>query len=186
MSVDPAVFGRLREIADQLPQVPGTGKIEIADGQIVVTMSPVSRHELAVVRIARQLNDQLPQTHPGHLAHGGADLVDPVRGRLRNPDIMVFPEEALNDEEAALLPHQVLLVVEIVSASNPENDYLIKVRDYSAMGIPTYLLVDPRKGTGIVHDEPEYASREHFVFGDTITVGPWTLDTGVLRTYTAG
>ncbi|MFD5565329.1 Uma2 family endonuclease [Kitasatospora griseola] len=183
MSVDPAQFARLRAIADQLPQVPGIGKIEISNDTIVMMMSPVKRHELAVIRIARQLNDQLPQTHPGHLAHGGADLVDPVRGRLRNPDIMVFHEEALNDEEAALLPHQVLLVVEVVSASNPENDYLTKVRDYSAMGIPTYLLVDPRKGTGIVHDEPEYARREHFAFGDVITVGPWTLDTGVLRTY---
>ncbi|MGW6919535.1 hypothetical protein ACWGB8_37880, partial [Kitasatospora sp. NPDC054939] len=41
MSTDPAVYARLREIADQLPQVPGIGKIEIADGQIVMMMSPV-------------------------------------------------------------------------------------------------------------------------------------------------
>ncbi|MDR3036189.1 MAG: Uma2 family endonuclease, partial [Kitasatospora sp.] len=133
--------------------------------------------------IARQLNEQLPRTHPGHIAHGGADLVDPVRGWLRNPDVMVFPEEALDSEEAALLPHQVLLVVEIVSASDPENDYQAKVHDYAAMGIPLYLLVDPRKGTGVLHEEPDYSRRTDFAFGDTITVGPWTLDTGVLRTY---
>ncbi|MFG2697453.1 Uma2 family endonuclease [Kitasatospora sp. NPDC048407] len=184
MSIDPATFARLREIADLLPQVPGIGKIEIADGEIVMMMSPVSRHELAVVRLARQLNEQLPQTHPGYLAHGGADLEDPGLGRLRNPDLMVFPEAALDAEKPALLPHEVLMVVEIVSASNPENDYRAKVADYAAMGIPLYLLVDPRKGTGIVHDEPGYTRRTDFVFGDVITVGPWTLDTGVLRTYT--
>ncbi|MFF2626414.1 Uma2 family endonuclease [Kitasatospora griseola] len=183
MSVDPATFARLREIADQLPQVPGGGKIEIANGTVVMMTSPVKRHELAVVRIAQQLNAQLPQSHPGYLAHGGADLVDPSLGRLRNPDLMVFPEAALDDEAAAFLPSQVLLVVEIVSKSNAETDYHAKVRDYAAMGIPLYLLVDPRLGTGIIHAEPGYTRRTDFAFGDVITVGPWTLDTGVLRTY---
>jgi Uma2 family endonuclease len=183
MSIDPALYARLREIADQLPQVPGIGKIEIAEGEIVMMMSPVRRHELAVLRIARQLNAQLPATHPGHVAHPGADLEDPGLGRLRCPDLMVFAEKALEDERPALLPHEVVLVVEVVSKSNPENDYENKVRDYAAMGIPIYLLVDPRKGTGIVHDQPGYTSREKFAFGDTVTVGPWSLDTSVLRTY---
>ncbi|MEU9079375.1 hypothetical protein [Kitasatospora sp. NPDC048538] len=53
MSTDPAGYARLREIARQLPQVPGIGKIEIADGGIVVTTSPVKRHELAAIRLAR-------------------------------------------------------------------------------------------------------------------------------------
>ncbi|MFE2723747.1 Uma2 family endonuclease [Kitasatospora sp. NPDC059327] len=183
MSIDPAVYARLREIADQLPQVPGIGKIEIADGEIVMMRSPVKRHELAVIRIAEQLNTQLPRTHPGFIAHGGADLEDASMGKLRNPDLMVFPIATLDDEQPALLPHEVLLVVEIVSKSNPENDYHGKVRDYAAMGIPLYLLVDPRKGTGIVHDEPGYTSRREFAFGDVVTVGPWSIDTGVLRTY---
>ncbi len=183
MSTDPATYARLREIADQLPQVPGIGKIEIADGEIVMMMSPVKRHELAVLRIARQLNAQLPQTHPGYVAHPGADLEDAGLGRLRNPDLMVFPEETLDSEGRAVLPHQVLLVMEVVSKSNPSNDYEDKVSDYATMGIPHYLLVDPRDGTGIVHSTPHYASREKFAFGDTITVGPWSIDTSVLRTY---
>jgi Uma2 family endonuclease len=183
MSIDPAVYARLREIADQLPRIPGISKVEIADGEIVMMMSPVRRHELAVLRIARQLNAQLPSTHPGYIAHPGGDLEDVGLGRLRCPDLMVFAEEALEEEQPALLPHEVLLVVEIVSKSNPENDYQNKVRDYAAMGIPLYLLVDPRKGTGIVHDQPGYASRKEFAFGDTVTVGPWTIDTSVLLTY---
>ncbi|AUY51423.1 Uma2 family endonuclease [Streptomyces sp. CB01881] len=183
MSIDPAVYARLREIADQLPQIPGIGKVEIADGEIMMMMSPVKKHELAVIRIARQLNAQLPQTHPGHIAHPGADLEDAGLGRLRNPDLMVFSEKVLESDQPALLPHEVLLVVEIVSKSNPKNDYQAKVHDYAAMGIPFYLIVDPRTGTGIVHSEPGYTSRKEFAFGDTITVGPWTLDTSSLLTY---
>ncbi|MEV7935453.1 MULTISPECIES: Uma2 family endonuclease [unclassified Kitasatospora] len=183
MSVDPAAYARLRKIAEQLPRLPGLGKVEIADGAVVLMLSPVKRHELAVLRIAQQLNAQLPQTHPGYIAHGGADLEEVGLGRLRNPDLMVFAEATLESERAALLPHEVVLVVEVVSESNPENDHRDKVRDYAAMGIPLYLLVDPRKGTGIVHDEPGYTRRKDFVFGDEITVGPWTLDTSFLRTY---
>ncbi|WP_395295864.1 Uma2 family endonuclease [Kitasatospora hibisci] len=183
MSVDPAVYARLRAIADQLPQVPGIGKVEIADGEIIMMMSPVKRHELAVLRIARQLNAQLPTTHPGYIAYHGADLEDAGLGRLRSPDLMVFPEATLEGEQRAVLPHEVLLAVEIVSKSNPENDYRDKVRDYAAMGIPFYLLVDPRTGTGIVHSKPGYDSREKFVFGDGIAVGPWSIDTGGLLTY---
>lgn len=87
MSTDPATHARLREIADQLPKVPGLGKTEIAHGQIVMMLSPVRRHELAVLRIARQLNAQLPHTHAGFIAHPGADLEDVGLGRLRCPDL---------------------------------------------------------------------------------------------------
>ncbi|WP_329564748.1 Uma2 family endonuclease [Kitasatospora sp. NBC_01266] len=183
MSIDAATFARLREIADQLPQVPGIGAVEIAHGRILMTTSPVKRHELAVLRIARQLNEQLPGTHPGHVAHAGTDLEDPGLGRLRRPDLMVFPEEVLEGDEPALLPQDTLLVVEVVSKSNPENDYEDKVRDYAAMGIPYYLLVDPRTGTGVVHSKPGYTSQAPFAFGEEIHVGPWTLDTSVLLTY---
>jgi hypothetical protein len=51
------------------------------------------------------------------------------------------------------------------------------------MGIPLYLIVDPRDGTGIVHSQPRYTRRESFPFGDTVAVGPWRIDTGGLLTY---
>ncbi|MFE4603812.1 Uma2 family endonuclease [Kitasatospora indigofera] len=183
MSIDPAVLARLREIADRLPQVPGTAKDGIAEGEIVMVMPAARRHEPAVLRIAQQLDAQLPHTHPGHLTHGGAGLEDAGPGRPRNPDPMVFPEAAPDDEAPALLPHEVLPVVEIVSRPAPENDHRTKVHGYATAGIPLPLLIDPRKGTGIVHDEPGYTSRTEFAFGDTVTVGPWTLHTGVLRTH---
>ncbi|MEZ0093385.1 Uma2 family endonuclease [Streptacidiphilus sp. EB129] len=183
MTVNAATYARLREFADQLPQIPGIGHVEIANGQIVLTLSPVRRHELAVVRIGRQLNDQLSRTHPGYVAHAGADLEDIGLGRLRHPDLMVFPESVLEEDAAAMHPAAVLLAVEIVSKSNPENDYEDKVRDYATMGIPLYLIVDPRDGTGIVHSQPRYANREKFAFGDTVSVGPWRIDTSQLLTY---
>ncbi|MDQ1046128.1 Uma2 family endonuclease [Streptomyces sp. V4I2] len=65
-------------------------------------------------------------------------------------------------------PHEIVLAIEIVWPSNPENDYEHKTRDYPAMGIPHYLGLDPRDGTwtyqwqiGRAEGRPAYENRLH-------------------------
>lgn len=181
--VDPRSYAGLRRLAEELADIPGVGKVEIADGRVIVTMPPVNRHELVVLRLWRQLDAQVGTTHPGYIAHSGAAVEAPGLGRLRRPDIVVFPEAGLEGTAGGLRPDEVLLVVEVVSRPNPWSDYRDKVRDYTAMGIPHYVIVDPRDGTGIVHTLLGYRQRTAFVFGDTVGVGPWKLDTGELLTY---
>lgn len=184
-NMDAETYGRLRRVAEELTELPGAGAVEVADGTVIVMMSPVKRHELAVLRLRRQLDAQVGRTHPGFIAHGGADLEDAGLGQLRRPDIMVFPERSLEGDGKALRPDEVLLAVEVVSRTNPMTDYQDKAAAYAAMGIPHYLIVDPRDGTGIVHSQPGYRRRTKFVFGDQVEVGPWTLDTSVLIPYGA-
>lgn len=181
--VDPEAFAALRRMAEEMYGRRGVGRVEIAGGAVVAMLPPANRHEHAVSKLWRQLDAQVATTHPGYVAFAGAAIEDLVRGTLRRPDVLVFPEVALEGTGSALHPHEVVLVIEVVSRSNPLNDYRDKVADYAAMGIPHYVLVDPRDGTGIVHSLPGYPQRAPFVFGDTVTVGPWKLDTSVLLTY---
>jgi hypothetical protein len=58
------------------------------------------------------------------------------------------------------------------------------------MGIPHYLIIDPRNGTAhhywsiVTKDgRPAYDNHVAFVFGDTISVGDWTIDTTGLPRY---
>ncbi|MDH6110869.1 Uma2 family endonuclease [Kitasatospora sp. MAP12-15] len=173
MTTDPATYARFRAAAEQ---VAAYGKVEIADGQVLLSLPPTAAHTTVAHHIADQLRTRLPHTHPRHTVRLGSTLECPGLGRLYRPDVTVAPGEA---EE----PRSVLLVTEVVPWSTPSRAYDAKVRDYATMGIPLYLLVDPRDGTGIVHSQPGYAAREKFVFGDKIAVGPWTLDTGELLTY---
>ena len=57
------------------------------------------------------------------------------------PDLSVFdqPLEAVVADETL----QPVIVIEIVSPGNPENDYIWKVEAYARMGIPEYWIVDP-------------------------------------------
>ncbi|WP_157531478.1 MULTISPECIES: hypothetical protein [unclassified Kitasatospora] len=64
------------------------------------------------------------------------------------------------------------------------------MRDYPTMGIPHYLIVDPRTGTGLVlsapHPTPEgprYSTRREFHFGETVQLSTYDIETAEFPTY---
>ncbi len=69
------------------------------------------------------------------------------------PDLAVVPK-ALAKGGSALLPDQVLLVVEITSESNAETDRVVKRKRYAEYGAPLYLLVDRMDRAVTVFAEP--------------------------------
>lgn len=183
-------YERLRAAAEELAEhAPDfLHGYEISDGTIVMMMSPSRPHEYIALRIRQQLDQQLP---PELVAHTGGEVEDPSLGKLRRPDIIVVPEAIFaEDTMDPFDPHDVPLVVEVVSPSNHSNDYVEKVRDYAAMGIEHYLVVDPRKSTltvfgdpGPTAEGPRYRAQHDYAFGAPVTVGPWTLATTGLRPY---
>lgn len=195
-AVNPQVYARMRKIAEELwplaQHMQGAWAIEIGTAGVVVMMSPVKRHEAIATRIVRQLNAQLPATHPDRdiVAQSGAEVEQPAVGRMRRPDAVVLPLAVLDERGSTVDPADLLAVVEVVSESNPDNDYVEKAADYPAMGIPFYLLIDPRKGLVYTYADPapgsngpHYATVLPHVFGDQVPFGPWTIDTGDFKRY---
>ncbi|QIB43759.1 Uma2 family endonuclease [Streptomyces aureoverticillatus] len=184
-------YAKMRAIAEELgayaEQLEGSWSVEIGpSGPILAMMYPSKRHEGTVRRIRNQLNEQLPGTHPGYTCENGPEIEHPSIGRMRRPDAVVIPESALDEEGLAVDATQVIAAVEIVSPSNPENDYGAKLSEYPAMGIDHYMIVDPRTGTIEVHTEPcgnRYQRKEPYIFGDQVALGPWTVDTSAFRRY---
>ena len=181
----------MRAIAVQLgayaENLEGVWTVEIGpSGPILAMMCPSKRHEGTVRRIRNQLNEQLVTTHPGYICENGPEIEHPSIGRMRRPDAVVIPEEALDEEGLAVDATQVLAVIEIVSPSNPNNAYGDKLREYPAMGIPHYMIVDPRTGTIEVHSDPckaGYGRKDPYIFGDAVPLGPWTVETSAFRRY---
>ncbi|MCC3768198.1 Uma2 family endonuclease [Streptomyces sp. UNOC14_S4] len=180
-------YARIRAVAEELSALPNTGKVEISDGTIVMMMSPSGTHELVAMRLRRQLDRQVSDDL---VAHTGGEVEDPSLGILRSPDLVVLPEAAM-DTPGRFNPRDLALAAEVVSPSNHANDYAQKMRDYPAMGIPLYFLIDPRKGTmAVMSDlgtgtdgERCYRARHDYAFGDKVSVGPWTIDSAEFPLY---
>ncbi|MEI5103671.1 Uma2 family endonuclease [Streptomyces sp. PmtG] len=184
-------YAKMRAIAEELgayaEHLEGSWTVEIGpSGPILAMMCPSKRHEGTVRRICKQLDAQLPTTHPGYICANGPEIEHPSIGRMRRPDAVVIPEAVLDEEGLAVDATQVLAAIEIVSPSHPENDYGEKLSEHPAMGIEHYMIVDPRTGTVEVHTEPcgsHYRKKAPYIFGDRVPVGPWTVDTSDFRRY---
>jgi Uma2 family endonuclease len=184
-------YAKMRAIAEQLgayaEQLEGAWSVEIGpSGPILAMMCPSKRHEGTIRRICKQLDEQLLATHTGYICASGPEIEHPALGRMRLPDAVVIPEAVLDEEGIAVDATQVLAVVEIVSPSSPNNDYVEKLDDYPAMGIAHYMIVDPRTGTIEVHSDPckgRYTRKDPYIYGDSVPFGPWFLETSAFRRY---
>ncbi len=186
-----AIYQHLRELREHFTPPSGFTYPEISDGTFVMMMSPRPRHQLTAVDVRDQLAGQLP---PGIIAAEATDTDDASLGTLRIPDLLVVPRSAMETDDP-LDPREILLAIEIVSPSNPGNDYDAKSRDYPAMGIPHYLILDPRDGTWTYQwdidtsgGRPSYGNRlQRQPYGTPLAVttelGTWKLDTSGLPLY---
>ncbi|MFJ6697008.1 Uma2 family endonuclease [Streptomyces sp. NPDC091272] len=163
---------------------------EVGGQEITVQLtSRTSAHARVVSVLGRQIENQ----DEAAVTLSGARVHHPAIGLCRTSDLVIMAAETYErrTEEFASFAPDVLAVVEVVSPSNPGNDYVSKLRDYPRMGVPEYVIVDPRNGTVTVHSgpdaaggEPRYAdARRHYKFGDVVPVGPWAIDTAKFPRY---
>ncbi|MGW7260010.1 Uma2 family endonuclease [Streptomyces sp. NPDC054834] len=173
----------VQSVEDTLP-----GKFEITkEGLVHDMMSPVKQHELTALHLRKRLEKVMPEELVAHT--GEPDVEDEPEAILRHPDVMVI---AMADMEGggSFDPRTLIAAIEIVSRSNPDNDWVGKVRDYPLMGIPVYAVFDPRTGSGAVFTDihpapggPRYATRKDFFYGEDVTIGDWTISTDGLPRY---
>ncbi|MFF8387672.1 Uma2 family endonuclease [Streptomyces kanasensis] len=164
------------------------GKFEITkEGIVHDMMSPGGPHEVTAARVSRRLERVMPDEL---LAHTGTpDVEHEPEGIMRHPDVTVIPWADLA-VEGSIDPRAVIAAIEVVSRSNPDNDWVGKVRDYALLGIPVYVIFDPRTGSGAVLSDihptpsgPRYATRKEFLYGEDVTIGEWTIPTTDLPRY---
>ncbi len=142
----PAKRYRLADVAT-FPTEDGH-RYEIIDGELIVTPAPARPHGIIASRIAYAITKHFKENMPDWSLIGqpiNLGWETEATSYHCEPDISIFDrsfEEVSASEN--LLP---VIVIEIVSPGNPENDYVRKVNAYAAMGIPEYWIVDSRHGT---------------------------------------
>jgi Uma2 family endonuclease len=141
----------------------GDVRYELQEGALVMSPSPLPKHQRCVRKLLRIIEDQLPDTLEV-LPDVDVDLqlVDESRpGFVRRPDLVVVPTAAIDRRElegGLLRAGEVVLAVEIVSVGSERTDHTIKHGEYADAGIQHYWIVeiDPRPSLMACHRAGEF------------------------------
>jgi Uma2 family endonuclease len=139
---------------DDLDELPEDGsRHEIIEGSLLVSPAPAKPHLRALTRLHRLLNSQAPARYA--ISQNAGVLRHAFSQTYLIPDLVVIPDETLDQDGKALLPAEVLLVVEALSPSSTSVDTVLKLLHYARMGIPQYWIVDPGAATLTVLRVPD-------------------------------
>ncbi|MBF6164068.1 Uma2 family endonuclease [Streptomyces gardneri] len=114
---------------------------ELVEGVLLASPRPASRHQWATLRLAAQIEPQLPADYSA-LVQSEVVVFDGRLPTVRVPDVLAGPSEDL----AANLPRwnatDILLAVEILADGTRRTDRLTKWFEYADAGIEHYWLLD--------------------------------------------
>lgn len=111
------------------PEVRG----EYIDGELVMAALPSRAHQAMCFRLARLLDDAMPEGAHVTMSWGWKPAHDEF-----GPDVMVFPETK-DQKRFKGIPH---LAVEVLSTDRAA-DLLRKFEKYAQLGLPRYWVIDP-------------------------------------------
>jgi Uma2 family endonuclease len=158
------------------------------DEALVTPAPPAISHRRASHRLETVLRKACPPQFAVLAVGLGVDCGD---GRTYVPDLMVTRTEAIDGEGDVVHAGDVLVVIEVMSLSNPLPGLVLRRHDYGAAGIPQYWILDSRSHTLTVHTGPMAGSHaEGYLSATTVDAGvafitddPFTvtIDPGLIR-----
>lgn len=167
--VPATTLAELVELSEHM-DVPDGYRVEIVDGSLSVSPTPLGRHTKTVRLLENILRPVLPD---------GTLDVQPVTTEIARtgeryiPDLAVLPEAEIADDEWLYSAEACLLAVEVTSPSNAGIDRVQKLRGYARAGVPLYLLVDAVGRTVSLFGNPVndvYVAHATVPYGDKIHI----------------
>jgi Uma2 family endonuclease len=128
-------------------------RLELIDGEIVVTPAPAPMHQLVVHRLAVLLDRAIVEPDLGLVLESPIDVFLEIRNVFQ-PDVIVLLHDRLHLFGAAKVESAPSLAIEIISPSTGRRDRVTKRDIYARYGVPEYWLVDHELGTLIVFSDP--------------------------------
>lgn len=158
-------------ILEQYENLPENVRAEVFEGQIYYMASPSQIHQtiltelLVSIRSYLKKKDGSCQVFPAPFDVKLSDY--PLT--IVQPDIMVIcDKDKLDGKRCNGAPD---FIIEIISPSNPSDDYIRKLYYYKNYGVREYWIVDPRDQTILVYFlEQDSFHVQHYTFQDKIKV----------------
>lgn len=130
-------------VEEVLAWPPDGNRYEVVHGELLVTPSPASPHQLVMTRLLLRLGTYLESPGRGGTAVVITGPVDFFHGSevYVQPDLVVAVPEQITMDWRTM--RYLRLAVEVVSPSSARGDRLVKRRAYQEAGVETYWIVDP-------------------------------------------
>jgi Uma2 family endonuclease len=129
----------------ELGEDPPGVRLELVNGEVAVSPSPIPAHGYVVLCLARVLGNHIVEHDLGRLYPD----VDTIFGEhdVRRPDLLFFSKDRLHliGEKAMEGPPD--LCIEILSPSSTKVDRKDKFSQYARGGVPFYWIGDPKLRT---------------------------------------
>ena len=121
-------------------------RYELIDGELIVTPSPRSPHQIAVSEFHVLLYAYLNLNGLGIAMTSPSDI-ELKPGTITQPDVFVIPDYAAFDDDEldvtdAIDQKELLLAIEVLSPSSIRTDRVVKRDFYLANGVIDYWIVD--------------------------------------------
>lgn len=143
--MQPAVTRLNAEAYYATPEYAAHNLIQLIDGEIVIGMAPIPKHQEVLLELAVVLRQYAR-------AVGGKIYIAPTEVELDvenvyEPDLVYLaPHSACQVSEKRLIGAPEL-VLEVLSPSTAKHDRVAKFRAYGARGVREYWIVDPQHQT---------------------------------------
>jgi Uma2 family endonuclease len=125
----------------QLGEDPPGVRLELVEGEIAVSPSPMPQHSYAEIKLIALLENYIDQQQLGELHRDVDTILDPFT--VRRPDILYFSKERTHLIGKKAMQGPPDLAVEIISPSSIEIDRTDKFAQYRDAGVAYYWIVDP-------------------------------------------
>lgn len=152
MSTMPALQPQLQLITlEQYEALPEDKRVEVFDGVIYDMASPSQEHQTISMELSTILNTYIKRKKGScRVFHAPFDVkLSDHPLTIVQPDLMIICDKnKLNGKRCNGAPD---FIIEIVSPSNPSDDYIRKLYYYKNAGVQEYWIVDPRRKTVTVN-----------------------------------
>lgn len=150
--------------------LPDGQRAELIDGQMYMMTPPNTRHQKLVMELSAVIHRYI-KSHGGNCEVFPAPFAVFLNEDERNyvePDISVIcDKDKLNDKGCNGAPDW---VIEIISPSDPQRDYGIKLFKYRTAGVREYWIVNPLTRTVNVYDFEHEEGTNQYIFDNDISV----------------
>ncbi|MBD5518346.1 MAG: Uma2 family endonuclease [Lachnospiraceae bacterium] len=162
--------GKSYTVAD-IEALPEGQRAELIDGEMFMMASPTLTHQELLVRISANIWNYI-SGHKGECRVLPAPFAVYIKNDDRHyvePDISVICDEKKLDEKGCHGAPD--WVIEIVSPTSGQMDYVRKFALYQTAGVREYWIVDPQQETVTVYDLEHGGEAVEYSFSERIKVG---------------